>query len=133
MKITELFGDQLLDLADEVVGRGGVLAFRARGHSMAPIIADGDQVLLGPLAPGGARIGEVVLIRTDSGPRLHRLVQVDGNPDEQLFVARGDAPGSSKDRIPGSAICGRVVRINRPWWRWLSPRLVFRAFTGNSP
>ena len=131
MKTTELFGQELLELADEVVGRGGLLAFRARGHSMAPVIADGDRVVLGPLDPGGPRVGDVVLIRVNPGPRLHRLVQGGKDDDGPFFIARGDAPGAGQDRIRTGDICGRVVRVNRPWWRWLSPRFVLGILNRN--
>jgi phage repressor protein C with HTH and peptisase S24 domain len=67
---------QLLQLAGEVISRGGHFCFHTTGHSMYPAIAHGDRVILGPLLGGTARVGDVVLAETQEGPRLHRVISI---------------------------------------------------------
>jgi hypothetical protein len=109
--------EQLLQLAREVTSRGGHFTFTATGHSMYPSIAHGDRVILAPLAEGGARMGDVVLVGTDNGPRLHRVISL-----EPVLLTRGDAETGPGERIRAEAVCGRVVRVQRPLRRWISPR-----------
>ena len=109
--------EQLLQLAAEVTSRGGHFTFTATGHSMYPAIAHGDGVILGPLPKGGARVGDVVLVGTGNGPRLHRVVSLD-----PALITRGDAEQGPGEHIRPEAVCGRVVRVKRPLRRWISPR-----------
>ncbi|MBW1807862.1 MAG: S24/S26 family peptidase [Deltaproteobacteria bacterium] len=122
VKTTLLLSSELVELAREVIAKGGRLHFRTRGHSMFPSIADGDEVVIGPLDPGGPQIGQVVLVDTQSGPRLHRLIAKDA--DGKYFVARGDAELSAGDRIKADQIYARIVQTRRPLSRWLSPGFI---------
>ena len=119
--------EQLLNLAGEVTSRGGHFTFTATGHSMYPAIAHGDRVILGPLPAGGARVGDVVLVGTDNGPRLHRVVSTGTDPSGPFLLTRGDAEAGPGERVRPTAVCGRVVRVQRPLRRWISPR--FRLAT----
>lgn len=114
--------EQLLQLAGEVISRGGYFTFHTTGHSMYPAIAHGDQVILGPLPEGGARVGDVVLAGTRDGPRLHRVVSAGTDPSGPFLLVRGDAETGPGERVRPEAVCGRVVRVHRPLRRWLSPR-----------
>jgi hypothetical protein len=89
---------------------------------MVPAIADGDQVILGPLPEGGARAGDVVLAGTPSGPRLHRVVGAGADPSGPFLQIRGDAEAGPGERVRPETVCGRVVRVRRPLRRWFSPR-----------
>ena len=114
--------EQLLQLAGEVISRGGHFTFQTTGHSMYPAIAHGDRVILGPLPEGGARVRDVVLVGTPDGPRLHRIISTGADPSGPFLLVRGDAETGPGERVGPEAVCGRVVRVNRPLGRWLSPR-----------
>lgn len=114
--------EQLLNLAVEVTSRGGHFTFAATGHSMYPAIAHGDRVILGPLPAGCVRVGDVVLVGTDNGPRLHRVISAGTDPSGPFLTTRGDAEVGQGERVRPAAVCGRVVRVQRPLWRWISPR-----------
>ena len=115
---------QFLELAEEVVLQGGVICIRATGHCMRPFIENGERVVLGPLGHGGPTIGEIVLARTPEGPRLHRLVALGYDTGGLFYETRGDAEPDGTKRIRPSAVCGKVLRVQRPWSRWLSPDLL---------
>jgi hypothetical protein len=109
--VSDLYLDDqsLWDLAAEVIGKGGLFELRARGHCMYPSIADGDLVALGPIRAGGPLPGEVVLARTNSGLRLHRVISAG-----EVLRLRGDAdPGPAETVEPGN-VCGRVVAVRVP-------------------
>ena len=97
--------EQLLNLAGEVISRGGHFAFNTTGHSMYPAIAHGDRVVLGPLPPGGARVGDVVLVGTGDGPRLHRVVSTGSDSAGPFLLTRGDA------ELGGGRIIGEGVHF----------------------
>jgi hypothetical protein len=113
---------QLLQLAGEVISRGGHFSFHPTGHSMYPAIAHGDRVILGPLLEGAARVGDVVLAETQEGPRLHRVISIGTKSSGPDLLVRGDAEAGPGERVRPEAVCGRVVRVHRPLRRWLSPR-----------
>lgn len=85
----------VIDLAREVLGRGGVLGLRVRGHSMRPFLVDGARVVLGARPASALQAGSVVLALTRRGPRLHRvraLREVDGVRELLLRGDRGPEP-----------------------------------------
>jgi hypothetical protein len=123
---TVLSPKQLVELAKEVVGRGGLLTFRASGHSMAPLIADADTVILGPLKNGKVSLGDIVLVDCPGGPRLHRVVLIGPGRDDQYIITRGDQMSAGQEKVKAEAIFGRVVRVHRPWRRWLSFKFICR-------
>ncbi len=125
---TLLLSSELVELAKDVIAKGGQLHFRTRGHSMFPFIADGDEVVLGPLDPGGPQIGQVVLFDTKNGARLHRLIAQVSESGNSYFIARGDAELSAGERIEVDQIYGRIVETRRPLSRWLSPGFVLAMF-----
>jgi len=98
--------ERLWDLAAEVIGKGGLFEFRARGYSMYPCIADGDRVKLGPLAASGPALGEIVLARSASGLRLHRVVA-----QGKCLRLRGDAQPGPGEEIGHGNVCGRVLAV----------------------
>jgi hypothetical protein len=124
VKTTLLLSSELVELAKEVIAKGGRLHFRTRGHSMFPFVADGDEVVLGPFEPGGPQIGQVVLFDTKNGARLHRLIACVREAGTSYFIARGDAELGAGERIEVDQIHGQIVETHRPLSRWLSPGFV---------
>src|SRR5579863_8487909 len=79
----------VLDLAAESLRRSGILRFRAQGTSMLPAIRPGTPVEIRQAAPDQIATGDIVLTRTATGLRLHRLVEI--RPGS--LVTRGDNHG----------------------------------------
>lgn len=84
--------------------------FTAPGGSMAPAIRDGERVVVRPL-DGVPRPGEVVLVSTPQGLRVHRVVRVATSSATTLVTTRGDALSAPDPSVPLSRVLGRVVAV----------------------
>jgi signal peptidase I len=93
-----------------------------RGASMAPGIYDGDRILVDQLSVslGGLSRGDIVVLRCPLDPRLDYIkrvvalpgeyvevvdgvVQVDGVPLEEPYVAQQDERAALRMQVPGGA------------------------------
>ena len=91
----------------DLLARGHAVRFRARGHSMHPIIRCDDYLLVEP----AARIepGDVVLTLAERGLTAHRVVRV----DESQVLTRGDNAPDFDPPLDRSRILGRVTHAER--------------------
>jgi uncharacterized repeat protein (TIGR01451 family) len=100
--------------------------FQARGASMSPTIRDGEMVYVKPASEARLRRGDIVLVKSDYGFRLHRLVRADSR--RNVFITRGDCgqqndPPVRHDQILGVAIAKDVLvgkKILRAKFRGIS-------------
>ena len=116
--------------------------FRVTGACMLPVLAPGDVVRLKAAARARPRFGDVLLVSTRDGPRLHRLVWrpplrvagaregdlapgFDGPltrspPSAPSSVSRGRRPScrsSHGGRALVSLVRGILLRVGRAWTR----------------
>ena len=94
-----------------MLASGHQVRFQARGHSMFPVIRDGDTVRVERVVSGTLRTGDVVAVKTAAGIRVHRLISADLERDS--FLTRGDASRESDPPVRSSEILGRVVLNGR--------------------
>ena len=91
------------------------MRFRAVGASMSPAIRDGDIVEVTPVIVSKLRKDDIVLGKTNEGFRLHRIVFAD--PDNDVFITRGDRGKENDPALKGVQILGRAeakeVRIGQ--------------------
>ena len=80
---------------------------------MRPVIADGDEVVLGPVTAPEPRIGDVILVDTSRGPKLHRVIERGQDPDGTWLRVRGDTQVGAGERVRLDAVCARVVHVQR--------------------
>jgi hypothetical protein len=107
-----------LELLREVLARGGTLELPAAGLSMIPSIYPGDRLVLGPLPPTGAEVGDVVAWARGGSVRVHRVVQVDARG----VVTRGDALPQPDGVLAPGEILGRLITVRSTWTRRLRRR-----------
>jgi signal peptidase I len=107
-----LGASDLVELAAEVLAKGGRFRFRVTGTSMQPGLVSGDLVVLATIDPQRLAPGDVVLIR---GPRplLHRVVSIDKSTGQ--VISRGDAAQVDDPPATLADLVGRVVSSERPW------------------
>jgi hypothetical protein len=133
-KVITLNGSELLSGLRETIATGGAAWCRVSGQSMAPMIADGDEVLLVP-PTRPVRVGHIVLTETSRGPLLHRVITA----SPASILTRGDSSFTNDVAIRPSDIVGlaEIVRTGgitvvlrpglrhglRPFFRYLSRRL----------
>jgi uncharacterized repeat protein (TIGR01451 family) len=85
--------------------------FQARGASMASAIRDGEMVYVRPASEADLHRGDIVLVKSDYGFRLHRLIRADAGRD--VFITRGDCglqddPAVRREQILGVAVAKDV-------------------------
>jgi hypothetical protein len=111
----------------ELLKDGVYVRFEARGASMSPAIRDREIVLVKAVALASLRKGDIVLVKSARGFRLHRLVKAD--VDHDVFITRGDCgceddPAERGEEILGVA-AAKEVRVGRR-----AMRADFRGATG---
>lgn len=94
-------------LCRELLREGMQIRFQARGASMSPAIRDGEIVHVKHAAAASLRKGEIVLVKSVSGFRLHRLVAAHVERDE--FITRGDCGTQDDCPVRGKEILGLAV------------------------
>ena len=94
--------------------RGGTpVRFAATGSSMSPAIRDGDWITIEPVPAEAVAVGDVVLYSGARGLIAHRVLEAHRAGDLG-FLARGDARGSTGERVSAAQLLGRVARVERP-------------------
>jgi signal peptidase I len=104
----------LLELSNEILGRGDHLRFRARGSSMLPFIRNGEIVEVEPVDIGQIRVGDVVFYRTWSGRILaHRVIEKRKGEKGVVLVTKGDAVPRPDVLVYPDQVLGRVMAVER--------------------
>jgi len=102
-------------LSRELLKAGVCVRFEARGGSMSPSIRDGEIVHVTPVIVSKLRKGDIVLTKSDSGFRVHRLVIVEC--EKNVFVTRGDCGLQDDPAVRGEEILGvaeaKEVQVGR--------------------
>src|SRR5229473_1267436 len=114
----------------ECLQAGLRIRFQARGASMSSAIRDGEMVYVRPASEAHLRRGDIVLVKSDYGFRLHRLIRADAGQD--IFITRGDSgqqddPPLRREQILGVAVAKDVrvgTRMLRAKFSGLGGRLL---------
>jgi len=107
-----LSGGHLAGLMQAVLEKNACFRFKARGHSMAPFIRDGDVITLAPAGGRRVGVGDVVAVvnGTAGSVIVHRIVGKKGG----AFVVKGDNCRKPDGVFTAEQILGvaRVVERN---------------------
>lgn len=102
------------ELTAEILRSGAALRFQARGTSMAPLVRDGDRILVRPEDPGSVQVGDVVLCNVAPGRVVaHRVIRKEPGPESMCFTVQGDQVAMPDGSIPAAQVLGRVAAIER--------------------
>jgi uncharacterized repeat protein (TIGR01451 family) len=112
--------------------------FQARGASMSSTIRDGEMVYVRPASEADLRRGDIVLVKSDYGFRLHRLIHADAG--RNFFITRGDCAlqddaAVRRDQILGVAVAKDVqlgTKIVRANFRGIGGQFLRVAARGQS-
>jgi uncharacterized repeat protein (TIGR01451 family) len=94
-------------LSRELLNRGLTVRFEARGASMSPCIRDREIVHVTPVIVSKLRKGDIVLVKSKNGFKVHRLVIADHSQD--FYVTRGDCGQENDPPVNAQMILGIVV------------------------
>jgi hypothetical protein len=107
VETVEAAGPRALVLIEDALRAFGAVRFRVTGDCMSPAIAPGEEVLVVSAEERPPRFGDVVLVASREGPRLHRLVYAFAGS----LRTKGDrAPGFDG---PRRDTLGTVVGVER--------------------
>jgi len=101
------------ELLAEGLRRAGGAVITVNGTSMHPTLQMGWRVHLGPLPPGGLRIGELGVFRGREHLTVHRLIWKETGPAGDILVFRGDY-NRLRERVAPADVIARVVAIEVP-------------------
>ncbi len=99
--------DSFEALSRELLIRGLTVRFEARGASMSPCIRDREIVHVTPVIVSKLRKGDIVLVKSKNGFRVHRLVIADHSHD--FYVTRGDCGEENDPPVNAQQILGIVA------------------------
>ena len=98
----------------DLLTSGHAVRFRARGHSMYPLIRSDDYLHVEPVPAAEVVRGDVVLARADRGLTAHRVLHVQRDArGELVLTTRGDNAGAEDALVPATQLLGRVTRAER--------------------
>ena len=116
--------EDFTSIAQEVLGRGRILRFKAKGGSMSPFIRNGDVVEVVP-AKGKINLGDIILYRSSYGnPVVHRVIQ----RNKESIITKGDSVPSSDHSVLFKHVLGRVVSVEKNGWCIRLDRPMVRLF-----
>jgi len=104
--------EDFASIAQQVLGRGRILRFKAKGGSMSPFIRNGDVVEVVPVK-GRINLGDIILYHSSCGsPVIHRVIQ----RNKESIITKGDSVPSSDQPVLSRQVLGRVVSIEKNGW-----------------
>lgn len=103
---------KLLPMIQEVLKRGSSFTFKAQGHSMYPVIKDGDHVTLSPIKEDDYQMGSIVCFQNPVTRSLsiHRIVGIADN----RFLIQGDNLVEPDGFFNAEELFGVVTAIKPP-------------------
>ena len=105
----------LEELLSAMMAAGKPVRFTARGHSMHPLVRDGDVLTVE--SPGKALlpVGSIVACHHPRNGTLiiHRIIACDSGARGSTYVVRGDNLPRPDGRIAADRIVGRVICVRR--------------------
>lgn len=98
-----------VELAREKLAQSSLVRLRVSSDSMAPLIEQGDTVLVRSVHPRDLRRGDLLLVERDGSFLVHRLVAA-GAHDVQT---KGDNVSHADPAVALQEVLGRVVAVER--------------------
>jgi signal peptidase len=102
-----------LDISAELLRQGKGIRFRPGGGSMHPSIRDREAVIVEPVEASRIERGDIILYRHAYGLTAHRVLRINPEGDERLFILRGDASVNSDAPVRAEQVLGRVLAVER--------------------
>lgn len=96
--------------------QGLSVRFRPGGHSMQPVIRDGEAVTVAPIHTDDVRRGDILLYSNGKGLIAHRVlkkIEPTISTEERYFILRGDSSLNCDEPVAAGRVLGRVVSVER--------------------
>lgn len=81
--------------------------------SMRPSFDVGDIVIIAKKNPSLLELGDVISFRTSDSsiPTLHRLIEIDGDGSNRIFITKGDDNNHPDQPVKTEQVVGKVVLV----------------------
>lgn len=99
------------ELVEEFMQKEKTIKFKTKGHSMRPIISEGDIITLSPYIQRSPNSGDIVayIDSFSKGLIIHRLIRF----SKSTFIAKGDNCRNNDAIHSKKCILGYVSQINQ--------------------
>ena len=105
---------EFLEISKDILGRGAVLRFQARGWSMFPAVRDGDMLTVQLATPDEIKPQDIIFYRTkDSRVIAHRVVKKIRTEEKNILLTRGDFSRDKVEKVFFEDVMGKVSNIER--------------------
>lgn len=103
--------DSLRELAEAVLRKNRLLRIQARGHSMSPIIRNGDIIVISPLRDRKPGYGDVLAFvhQPCNSLTVHRMI----HKQNDRYYFRGDNCLGSPEMATADQLLGRLSGVER--------------------
>ena len=95
-------------LLSEGLGKDQIFRLRVSSQSMVPLLNPGDSVLVKQVDSSFIRSGDLVVLRQDQEPVIHRVITI---KEDQEFHTKGDNLPDMDPPVPAVDVLGRVITI----------------------
>jgi len=113
IEMVNLRREDFASIAQDVLGRGRILRFKAKGGSMSPSIRSGDVVEVVPFK-GKINFGDIILYHSSYGNSIiHRVIQ----RKKEGIITKGDSSFSSDQPLLSKQVLCRVAAVEKNGWR----------------
>lgn len=93
---------------------GRLFRLKVSGHSMHPIIQNGEAVLVRPTPAGSLALGDLAVTQIDGNPTTHRLMDI--QPGH--LITMGDNRAACDPPTPENRLLGKVIAIESQGQTW---------------
>jgi signal peptidase I len=104
----------LIDLAVQSLNISGRLRIKVTGTSMLPAIYPGSYASIVRTDLESVKPGDIVLVKSGCGLRLHRMIRRSFAGEEAFFVTRGDNNESDDPPVSRDEFLGMLAGLEQP-------------------
>lgn len=95
----------------------GIRPFLVSGVSMLPTYHTGDVVIVRQVPPEQVQVGDVILFKGKGGSIVHRVVEIQEQDGQRIFITKGDNNNTLDDPVTPEEYGGKAVGfIPRVGW-----------------
>lgn len=103
-----------MDIIMKVLESGNSVELNATGFSMFPTLRHGDRVVVKPFIEGEKpKTGSLIVYRDNNALVIHRLIAVQNNNGEYVFITRGDSRQERDKPLAIQYLLGGAISYKR--------------------
>ena len=113
MKAESINNQILVDFAETILDENHLLSIRMHGFSMYPFLKAGDIGIVDKCMANQLKIGDIVVFKSHQKLVAHRLVAIQQENNQTLYIAKGDKNKFLDPTFNADALFGKINSIVR--------------------